>query len=237
MTIGLRCWFFMHKVENFVKFTTRLVCVILPIWFFMENFLPLFFSMIVEIQKSKNVGSAYIIQMSVGIFLNLCYFILSVLILSYFVIWFFKMTKRNLVFFLKQDLNEKYRVCSFLYYFDYFIFRSLILLLFGLNTYVKSIILWYALLILFMISFLTNQLWVYKAVSDQILFSFNYILVLLVILYFIILHYLHDESDQAKLKRNTIFSIVFIIYTVFVFLLCLTKTVISFLLWLKEKLT
>jgi len=168
--------------------------------------------------------------------LNLLYFIISVIILGYFVIWFFKMSKRNLVFFLKQDLNEKYRICALLYYFDYFFFWSLILVLFGLNNHVKSIILWYVLLILFVISFLTNSLWVYKAISDQILFSFNYVLVLLVIIYFIVLHYLHDHSNEAKHKRNTIFSIVFIIYTVFVFLLCLTKTIISFLFWLKSKL-
>ena len=115
-------------------------------------------------------------------------------------------------------------------------FRSSILVLFGLNSAVKSVILWYVVLIMFVISFLANTLRVYKSISDQILFCFNYILVLIVILYFIILHYLHDQSDKSKLKRNTIFSIIFIIYTVFVFLICLTKLAISFIVCLKLRM-
>lgn len=143
--------------------------------------------------------------MGFGIFLNVIYFIVINCILIRFMIKFFKIGSESFLFFLKQDLNQKNWVWAFLYYFDYFFFRSIVLLLFGLNGKVKSVVLWYCVLGLYLISFLANVGWIYHSILNTIIYCLNYIHVLIVILYFIVIHYLDNSSKTIVEWRNKIF--------------------------------
>jgi len=197
------------KIPKVIKQFSKMICMIMPVWFFMENFLPLYFSMIVEIQKAPfwnlKSDSLYYGEMSFGILLNVVYFIVFNFILLWFMMKFFKLGPESYLFFLKQDLNPKRRIWALLYYFDYFFFRTIVLLLFGLNDSVKSIALWYSVLALYLLSFVANLGRIYHSFLNTVVYCLNYVHVLIVILYFIIMHYI-DNTDKAKVeRRNKIF--------------------------------
>ena len=183
--------FFEERIEKLTIAISSLLFFTFPIWFLMENFLSLFMSMIIEIKQIPkwNLSDVYVGLMSGGILFNALYLLIICLILSYLMIRYFKIGKSNFLYFMKLDLNTKYRIFTLLFYIDFFGFRSLILIFFGVSGIVKSIILWYLILVFYLISFLMNIARIYQKIIDQVLYCVNYVHVLIVILYFIVLHH------------------------------------------------
>ena len=66
--------------------------------------------------------NAYIGVMTFGILLNAAYVLAWMLILAYLGIRFFKISKKNILSFMKLDLNSKYRIFTLLFYLDFFMF-------------------------------------------------------------------------------------------------------------------
>ena len=143
----------------------RLIFITFFIRFWMENYLQLFMSTAIEIKeiptwKLMNRIS-YTSLMSIGIVLNVIYLILWIALMSVFIVFFHWIGKRSVLAFMKIDMNTWNRFLPLMYYIDFFGFRSIIILLFGLSNVLSSKLLWFLLLGFYLSSLLVNILWIY----------------------------------------------------------------------------
>lgn len=151
-----------------MKSLNWLIFITFLIRFSMENFLSLFMSMTIEIKQfnNRNLSDGYPEMMSFGILFNFIYLVFWGSLLTYFTFWFPYISPKGILGFMKIDLNTKYWIFSLLYFIDFFAFRIIIVLLFGLSGIVKSIALWFIILFFYFVSFFINIVRIYQSKLD-----------------------------------------------------------------------
>lgn len=186
--------------------------------------------MILEIKSVANrrnlSDTIDIVLMTGGILLNIIYIILWIFLLTLTFFRFYKIFKgKSMIHCLKVGLNPRNRCIWFLYYFDYFGFRTIALILLALDP--SQILTWSLILVLYVCSFIMFLFPIYESIGDRIITIINSFQLLLVIFYFLISEKLTYESAEnkkhSKTYVNSIFMKVYISYSVFVSFLMMIR--------------